>query len=186
MIYLIGGAPRVGKSTLCQRFASRLAIGWTSTDTLFDMLTFSGEIGKKPEWNADPNAINATADWFFPYLERYIWGISSLSNDYIVEGVWILPKQALQLAHEFPIRSVFLGCTDMSLEKLDRYPGHSKGYSNLPESMRLLISLDVPLWSRYVCEAAEQFGCPYVDTALDFLAQMNKAERILESPQAQL
>jgi hypothetical protein len=73
----------------------------------------------------------------------------------------------------------------MSLEKLDRYPGHSRGYASLPESMRLLISRDVPLWSTYIREEAERFGCPYVDTALDFQAQLGKAERILESPESQ-
>jgi 2-phosphoglycerate kinase len=38
MIYLIGGAPRVGKSILSQRTAARLRIGWISTDLLADML----------------------------------------------------------------------------------------------------------------------------------------------------
>jgi 2-phosphoglycerate kinase len=34
MIYLIGGAPRVGKSTLCQQVSAKLGIGWISTDLL--------------------------------------------------------------------------------------------------------------------------------------------------------
>ena len=34
MIYFVGGAPRVGKSILCQQIAAKLAIGWISTDLL--------------------------------------------------------------------------------------------------------------------------------------------------------
>ena len=179
MIYLIGGAPRVGKSTLCQRLAKRMAIGWTSTDILFDMLTFDGKAGKKPEWNADPVAIRTTAEWSFPYLQRFVWGVSSHANDYIVEGVWILPAQAKQLANEYAVRVVFLGSTDMSLEKLDRYPGHSKGYARLPFEMRMQIAGDVPSWSRFIRNEAERHDYVYVDTAIDFEARIDEAERAL-------
>jgi predicted kinase len=72
MIYLIGGAPRVGKSILSQRTAARLRIGWISTDLLVDMLRVNNSTEQKVDWNADPAAITAAADSFMPYLERFI------------------------------------------------------------------------------------------------------------------
>lgn len=72
MIYLIGGAARVSKSTLCQKFSERHGFGWISTDILYDTLRVKGEDGMMNEWNAAPEAI---ADWFYPYLQRFIWGI---------------------------------------------------------------------------------------------------------------
>ncbi len=38
MIYLIGGAPRVGKSLLGQQIAAKLRIGRTSADLLLELL----------------------------------------------------------------------------------------------------------------------------------------------------
>jgi hypothetical protein len=36
MIYLIGGAPSVGKRILCQQLPAALGIGWISTDLLLE------------------------------------------------------------------------------------------------------------------------------------------------------
>jgi adenylate kinase family enzyme len=72
MIYLIGGAPRSGKSLLCQQIASKQKIGWISTDLLVELLRVHNEVGVKTEWNAAPEAIAANAEWFFPYLARFV------------------------------------------------------------------------------------------------------------------
>jgi 2-phosphoglycerate kinase len=47
MIYLIGGAPRAGKSILCQQVSAKLKIGWISTDLLVELLRVKGEKGVK-------------------------------------------------------------------------------------------------------------------------------------------
>ena len=80
MIYLIGGAPRAGKSILGQRVAANLKIGWVSTDLLFTILGMTNVEGIIREWDASPEAITTNAEWFFPYLERFIWGVSSLQR----------------------------------------------------------------------------------------------------------
>ena len=82
MIYLVGGAPRAGKSILCQQVSSRLKIGWISTDLLMELLRVKNEEGRKTEWNAAPEAITANAQWFSPYLERFVWGVSSMPRCY--------------------------------------------------------------------------------------------------------
>jgi predicted kinase len=79
MIYLIGGAPRAGKSILGQQVSARLNVGWVSTDLLMELLRVKNPEGVKAEWNAAPEGITANAEWFFPYLERFIWGVSSLA-----------------------------------------------------------------------------------------------------------
>jgi predicted kinase len=38
MIYLIGGAPRAGKSILSQQISGQLKAGWVSTDLLMELL----------------------------------------------------------------------------------------------------------------------------------------------------
>lgn len=179
MIYLIGGAARVGKSILGQQFAAKLGIGWISTDLVMELLRLRKADGIKSRWNAAPEAITANAQWFFPYLERFVWGVSSLADSYVIEGVDFLPAQAMQLSGAYPIRAVFLGCSRMTLETIDRFPGRSPGYAGLPEEARRKIARDVPPWSDFIRQESERCGYVYFDTANDFPQRMAEAEAAL-------
>lgn len=179
MIYLIGGAPRSGKSLLCQQIASKQKIGWISTDLLVELLRVHNEVGVKTEWNAAPEAIAANAEWFFPYLARFVWGISSLAESYVIEGVDFLPAQVARLSTQCPIRPVFLGRSSITLEQFDQFPGCSRGYAGLPEELRRQIVRDVPLWSTFVRQEAERFGYRYIDMNGDFTPHLNQAEELL-------
>jgi hypothetical protein len=179
MIYLIGGAPRAGKSILAQQIAAKLNAGWISTDLLQELLRVKNDEGVKRAWNTAPAAITANAEWFLPYLERFIWGVSSLAEQYVIEGVDFLPAQVAQLALQYRIRSVFLGCSGMTLERLDQFPGRSPGYSGLPEPMRRQIVQDVPLWSEFIRQECERFHYPYVDTLSGFPDRLQEAEALL-------
>lgn len=179
MIYLVGGAPRAGKSILGQRISAELKIGWISTDLLMELLRVKNDEGVKVEWNAAPETIAAAAEWFFPYLERFIWGVSSQAGSYVIEGVDFLPAQVAQLSAQYQIRPVFLGCSNMTLEQFDQFPGRSRGYASLPEAVRRQIVQDVPLWSEFVRQEAERFGYPYVDMINDFPSRLSEAEAVL-------
>jgi hypothetical protein len=181
MIYLIGGAPRAGKSILGQQVASGLKIGWVSTDLLAELLKVKNEDGIQNEWNAAPEAINSKAEWFFPYLEKFIWGISTLAEDYLIEGVSFLPAQVSLLTNQYRIRTVFLGCSKMTLESLDQFPGRSRGYGYLPKEARIQIAHDVPLWSEFIRQECEHAGFSYIDTAYDFPQRLLEAEKVLLS-----
>lgn len=179
MIYLIGGAPRTGKSVVGQRIASDLKIGWVSTDLLVELLRINNTEGVKTEWNAAPEIITRDAEWFLPYLERFIWGVSSQAENYLIEGVDFLPAQVVELSQRYSIRPVFLGCSQMTLEKLDKFPGRSPGYGYLPEALRKQIAHDVPLWSKFIQIECERWGCPYIDMADDFSERMRQTARML-------
>jgi hypothetical protein len=179
MIYLIGGAPRAGKSILGQKLAAQLRIGWISTDLLTEMLKAKNVPGLQHKWDATPEAVTATAEWFFPCLERFVWGVQSMADNYLIEGVSFLPAQVVQLSDQYLIRSVFLGCSQMTLERFDKFPGHSRGYATLPEEMRRQFAHDVPLWSEFIRQEAEQWGRPYVDMSEDFQSRLVEAETVL-------
>lgn len=179
MIFLIGGAPRVGKSILSQRIATKLNVGWVSTDLLMELLRVKNEQGVKVEWNAAPEAVTANGEWFFPYLKRFVWGVSSLADHYVIEGADFLPAQVAQLSTPSETRAVFLGCSRMTLESLDQFPGRSRGYAGLPEEMRRQIAQDVPRWSEFIRQECARFGYRYVDMANDFPQRLQEAEAIL-------
>ena len=149
MIYLIGGAPRTGKSTLCQRVANECRIGWISTDLIKEVLDQAG-VKKPARWSANLREIADAADRFFPYLERFIWGVNSMADAYVIEGVDFLPSQVSELSKAFALRAVFLGRSTITLDQLDRFPGKSPGYAGLPRSMRTQIAKDVPGWSDWI------------------------------------
>src|SRR5581483_11768961 len=45
-------------------------------------------------------------------------GVSSLADHYLIEGVDFLPAQVARLSAQYPIRAVFLGCSQLTLEDL--------------------------------------------------------------------
>lgn len=179
MIYLIGGAPRTGKSLLGQQVAVTLQSSWLSTDVLNDLLRVRNDEEPKAEWNAAPTAITANAESFFPYLARFIWGVSSLADSYVIDGVDFLPAQVAQLATQYPLRALFLGCSQMTLDRFDRFPGRSQGYANLPEAMRRQIVHDVPRWSEFIRQEASRFGYRYLDMSDDFAVRLGEAAALL-------
>ena len=181
MIYIIGGAPRVGKTILAQQVALKLETGWISTDLLMEILRAKNVDGAKSEWDASPEAITAAAEWFFPCFERFVWGVSSQARDYVIEGVDFLPKQITHLSTKYDIRSVFLGCSKMTFERFDQYPGQSPGYANLPEEVRRQFAHDIPLWSAFIQQEAKRFDQPYINMSDEFPSRLNDAEAMLMS-----
>jgi len=149
MIYFVGGAARAGKTILGHQIASNLRIGWISTDLLLTILGMTNVAGIKTEWNATPAAITANAEWFFPYLERFVWGVNSMAEHYVIEGVDFLPAQVAQLAAQYQVRAVFLGRSSMTPEDVEQFPGRSRGYRGLPEAMRRQIAQYIPPWSEF-------------------------------------
>jgi hypothetical protein len=179
MIYLIGGAARVGKTTLCQQVSTTLSIGWISTDLLMTLLGVTKVEGIKTEWNATPEALKTNAKWFYPYLERFVWGVLSFTNDYVIDGVDFLPEQVALLSAQYPIRAVFLGCSTMTMEIFEQFPGRSPGYIGLPEAFRRQIVQDMPPWSEFIRQEAERFGYAYVDTGSNFPQRLAEAKAVL-------
>lgn len=49
MIYLIGGAPRTGKTILGQRLAAKISASWISTDSLHQLLRV--KVNDGPRWS---------------------------------------------------------------------------------------------------------------------------------------
>lgn len=179
MIYLIGGVARAGKSILCQQFAAELKIGWISTDMLMELLRLGNVPGIKKEWNATPEAITANAEWFFPFLERFVWGINSLAENYVIEGVDFLPTQVMRLSRQYLLHCVFLGNSRITLHSFDQFPGRSHGYSHLPEEQRQKIVRDILRWSEWIQQEAEQFDYPYIDMSNNFPQQLKEASSVL-------
>ena len=135
MIYLIGGPPKCGKTTLAKKLSKELGISYISADTLQSVAfgyTDQDEIAKKFPWREIREKTGRNNDLVYgKYLAEEIVGFyqeqakasavaiemvvaSEINdgNDYIIEGYQVEPQLAKNLIEKYgpeKIKAVFLG-----------------------------------------------------------------------------
>lgn len=133
MIYLIGGPPRSGKTTLTKKLAAQLGIGWVSADILESIVReyTTKELYKE---SFPKNALRETTDGSndelyqkfssaiiaeayirqgmtcWKAIEAFVEDCLNEAHDFIIEGYQLDPELVAQLIQKFPaeIRSAFL------------------------------------------------------------------------------
>ncbi len=165
MIYLIGGVPRVGKTTLAKLLLQRKGIPFVPTDTLAHTLThmypqLGIQFGKEGAWENIP-------DQFYPFLKSFVHGVKYHISDYTVEGDAFFPAHAQKLIEEEKdIRCCFLGASSITLEDIRKY-AFDDWVGDLPEKRQK----EIPAWimekSLMLKAESEKRGIPYFDMAID-------------------
>jgi hypothetical protein len=125
MIYLIGGVPRAGKSTIANSLLRARGIPYLGLDYL--KMAFARTM---PELEIDPDADDArTASQLWPFVEAMIVTMIENDQDYTFEGVYILPEyaDALSRAQSASVRACFVGFehieTDRKVAELEAHRG---------------------------------------------------------------
>lgn len=130
MIYLIGGPPKCGKTTLAKALSKSLGLPWVSTDTLecvirpyvdkkdlpakFPTLSQRGEDNdekfKKYSTEEIIAAYQQQAKTVYEAIDMFALCEIVYGNDFIIEGYHIEPQLAAKLALKYPnkIKSIFL------------------------------------------------------------------------------
>ncbi len=150
MFYLIGGAPRSGKTTITKQLSRKLNIPWISTDTMediaktytpkeqLDILFPKDFLRRKTNQNNDDMytafSTEQIADAYFEQaknlakaIERFIRTESAYEHEFVIEGHHISPQLAKELKKEFPITALFVGREDvvLSLEAITSDPNQN-------------------------------------------------------------
>ncbi|MDZ7611328.1 MAG: hypothetical protein U5L10_01055 [Candidatus Moranbacteria bacterium] len=134
MIYLIGGPPKCGKTTLAKQLSRKKSIPWLSTDTLQSVIKpyldpeslpekfpVSYQRGKsndekyvKYSTQEIISAYRGQAKTVFRAMEMFALCELTDGNDYILEGYHLEPEVAHKLLSKHPgkIKSIFLLKTD--------------------------------------------------------------------------
>lgn len=181
MLYILGGAARAGKTTIANRFVTKNAIPYLSTDYLMEAL----EIGS-PQLGVN---------FHLPYLQRgeKFWvflkpmlSIIHLENpSYLVEGDPILPKFIAEFIKEHKnIKVTFLGYANTSTEKKlkqirEKHSG-SYDWTNKISDEKLIESIKYNIdYSKYLQAECEKLELPYFDTSNNFEETLDEAYRYL-------
>lgn len=181
MLYILGGAPRAGKSIIARKFAKERGIPYFSTDYLITSLqNGSSELGIK---HGQPFIPKAKRLWSFvkPLLEGFVKEV----DEYLFEGDGILPIQVNEILKKFPrrIKACFLGFTKISkAKKLALIRGHehlpdewtSKYLDNEVEKM-----VDSMFeFSKYLKEECDKYSIPYIEIGNDLPEVQREVESI--------
>jgi hypothetical protein len=173
MIYLIGGAPRVGKSQFAQKLITARPMPSFSCDFLYDL----AQIRQIP--NFEYTEILERGRLFYPTLQELLINIKRRSQDCVLDGEVILPEFIPELAKTYDIRSCFLGLSDTNLETILKHGG----YFNWPQ-YKLEHHLEIEVHdlaertvgrSQIIEVEAKKYQVSYFDLASDYDATVKLA-----------
>jgi hypothetical protein len=182
MLYLLGGASRAGKSTIARRCLSRDRIPYFSLDVLM-----MGLANGWPTCGVDPNTSSETrASRLWPVIRAMAVNLleeERVHPSYLLEGDVLLPRDAVELASEYPgrVRSCFVGYTRADpVSKLRSIrAAEPDWYDYAPDAEALAFLGEQVDFSRYLERECAAHAIPYFDVSLDPSALDSALDRLV-------
>ncbi len=173
MIYLIGGPPRVGKTTLASIALKEAQIASCSTDMLAMMLERGAPgLGVHHDFGARKTAALA------PFLRPFLHCAQIVNADYLVEGDVITPAFVDSLRPQLKaVRSVFLGNTRLTEADLRLVPGWLGGRE---AGAYAQARRDIIAASKNLRDECAQTGHTYVEMGDGWNAGLRAAADVLQ------
>jgi predicted kinase len=182
VLYLVGGAPRVGKSFLARGLLEAEGIPWLPTDVVRTVLR-----RVLPELDAvdrDPVDAAQLADFMYPHIQQAAEVCAEEAERFLVEGFELAPWYPRRLAAALEgtrVRACFLGHGAFSADDLASYRGPKPQHE--AEASRAELT-ETAAWirkrSHQLREQCREEGLPYVDVGvLGFASAMQQARRHL-------
>ena len=162
MVYLIGGAPRVGKTSLAKMILKRDGIPFMPADAVRDALyrTYP-RLGLKAEgWEGIPERM-------FPFLAELVRTVTWQLPEYVIEGDSFYPEHVRRLEAEADVRGVFLGMSETSLEAIVAHEGYSDWVGRMPASEQEGMPSHIASVSLLFQQKASEARLPYFDLSQD-------------------
>jgi 2-phosphoglycerate kinase len=180
-LYLVGGAPRVGKSSLAQRLLAIDAIPFLPTDVLRTVLR-----RVLPELDAlDQDPVDAwrLAEFMYPHIEQAAEVCVEEAACFLLEGFDLAPTHVARLQAalvQTEVRGCFLGHSAFSIEDLAGYRGPKPQHRGAARAELGEAAAWIRRRSRQLGDECAAAGVPYVDVGeLGFEAAMLEARRLL-------
>ncbi len=171
MIYLIGGAARVGKSNLARLILERQKIPFFSTDAfVLALRDVAPELGVKDQLPYPDLGLK-----FFPYLERLVKYLDGSLDNYVLEGEVILPEFVDKLSRDYSVRAVFLGNTRITLEQMKKHVGKNDWISGLSKDIQESLVPWIRGNSEFFKQECQTYDQPFFDLGKDYQETLQKA-----------
>ena len=151
ILYLVGGAPRVGKSVLAQRLLETEGIPWLPTDAVRTVLR-----RVLPELDAadqDPVDAAQLAKYMYPHIEQVAGVCAEEAERFLIEGFELSPwyRGRLEAALDGTrVRACFLGHSTFSADDLAAYRGPKPQHEG-EASRAELTEAAAPSWAGCGC-----------------------------------
>ena len=196
MIYLIGGAPRVGKSLMAKKLVEETKSHFISTDDVcetfisglsdeqrtqkFPMPNFSGEASHNTmssKERVDLQMISAKS--LEPELDRIIGETIQKQETIVLEGIHLLPSHVRSLEEKFGkenVFAIFVGSSDLDLV-VDGIYKNTNPHNWLKDSDEAVIRQVgefVVEFSNRIKKETEENSVPYIERTKDFEADVNR------------
>jgi hypothetical protein len=177
LLYLIGGAPRAGKTILARRMLAGHRVAYFSLDALM-----SGIANALPEWGIkvpDPALKRAAATW--PLVRAMALNLIESGDDYLIEGDVILPEHVAELHSNFAsqIRACFLGYSSIDPAKkmraIRRYASAGDWTRSLTDAHLLKLTGELRDFSGYLRAECAAHGLAYFDESAGFPEMLEQA-----------
>jgi len=180
-LYLVGGAPRVGKSSLAQRLLEHDAIPWLPTDVLRTVLR--RVLPQLEAIDQDPVDALLLAEFMYPHVEQAAEVCAEEAECFLIEGFELSPSYVARLQAalaQAEVRGCFLGHGLFSVEDLVGYRGPKPQHRGASRAELGEAAAWIRRRSRQLREECAAVGVPYVDVGeLGFEAAMLQARRLL-------
>jgi hypothetical protein len=184
VLYIVGGAPRAGKSNLAQRMLEKQKVAYFPTDTLMMGLAKAmPQLGLKP---SDPGQTRAPIMW--PVLRGMAVTVLENQQDYLLEGDVLMPAHAVELRERFgsSVRACFMGYETVdSLAKVHDIRRHATGkkdWTNECDDSHLLrIVGEFKALSAQMRIECAKYELAYFDGSADFFTAIDEAAAYLRA-----
>ncbi len=184
MLYLIGGAPRSGKTTLARRMLAEHGVPYFSIDTLIASLASTHpELGMRV---SDPALKRMEIVW--PTIRKVATDVVQSGDNLLLEGDVLLPKHLIEFGHttRAGIKTCFIGYADVDpLKKLRAIREHASDGIDWTEELddaRLLSLIgELRTFSEYLRRECCHYKIPYFDGSTCFASAIREAKAYLHS-----
>jgi hypothetical protein len=184
VLYIIGGAPRAGKSILAQRMLAERNLAYFPTDILMmGIAKAMPQSGLKPRDSAPTRA-----EIMWPMLRAMASTIIENGDDYLLEGDVLMPSHVVELRERFGlgIKPCFMGYAsiDSSVKMRDirQFAAGKKDWTNECEDAHLLrLVLELRKFSQVLRDECRELRLPYFDGSLSFSSAIAEAATYLRS-----
>ncbi len=182
MLYIVGGAPRAGKSILAQRLLAERKLAYFPTDILMmGIANAMPESGLKPR---DPAPARAEIMW--PMLRAMSSTIVENGDDYLLEGDVLMPSHAVELRERFgsAIKSCFMGYTSVDsavkMRDIRQFAVGKKDWTDECADAHLLrLVLEFREFSQMLRDECRELRLPYFDGSVSFHGAIAEAATYL-------